>query len=74
MATIPLSGVISYAASKVWATYFGMGLGPEHKGRIDVLAYEPGEVATKMIKKDKEDAGTIMPDSAAEVCFRDISI
>ena len=74
MANIPLSGVISYAASKAWASYFGVGLGPEHKGRIDVLTYEPGEVATKMIKKDKADATTIMPNTAIDVCFRDIGI
>jgi len=74
MASLPMSGLISYCSSKIWATYFGMGLGPEHKDRIDVMAYEPGGVATKLLGTDKTDAVTISTKAAADVCFRDIGI
>ena len=49
MSIMPISGVLSYSSSKIFASYFGQGLGPELKGKVDVMAYEPAGVATKMI-------------------------
>lgn len=42
--------------------------------RIDIMSYNPSEIATKMIMKDKSQVGggTISVETAVEVCFRDV--
>jgi hypothetical protein len=42
--------------------------------RIDIMSYNPAEIATKMIMKDKSQVGggTISVETAVEVCFRDV--
>ena len=74
MSTMPMSGVTSYCSSKIFASYFGMGLNPEVKDKVDVIVYEPGGVATKMIGVTESNTFTILPSMAADVCFRDIGI
>ena len=59
MATLPIAGVASYCSTKICATYFGRALGPELQGKIDVIAYEPGGVATKMIGDQANDPSCI---------------
>ena len=49
MATLPISGVSSYCCSKICVTYFGRAMAGELDGKVDVIAYEPGGVATKLI-------------------------
>ena len=49
LATIPLSGVTTYCASKVFDSYLAEGLNMEYKKAIDIMSYQPGGVATKMI-------------------------
>ena len=40
--------------------------------KVDVLSYQAGEVATKMIRRTNKDSRTILPNEAADVCFRDL--
>ena len=44
--------------------------------KIDVLSFNPGEVATKLIYKDKSQAGgSIIPvEKAVDCCFRDVGL
>lgn len=74
MSNRPMSGTLTYSSSKIYASYFGHGLGPELDGKIDVMAYEPGGVATKMINNTdgSTDCVTILPKMAADTCFRDL--
>jgi len=51
----PLPGGLSYSASKVFAVYFAKALHWELKGRVDVLAWKPGYVSTKMTNQKKVD-------------------
>lgn len=76
MSTAPYSGLIPYSSSKIFASYFGHALGPELAGKADVIVYEPGGVATKMIRQadGQGDCVTIVPAMSADVCFRDIGI
>jgi len=72
----PLPGVATYSASKIFVNYMAEALFTEHKNEIDVLAYCPLYVVTKMVEKwkTKIDQETITADHAAEVCFRDLGI
>ena len=69
-----MSGVMSYCASKVFATYFAMGLNPELRNKVDVIAYEPGGIATKMMGMSEPSGPYIAPEEAANQPFRDIGM
>lgn len=69
---IPISGAMSYCATKRFATYVGEALHQELKDAVDIICYQPGDVATKMINKTKASMSTILPEMSADVCFRDI--
>lgn len=69
---MPLSGVITYAATKIFASFMCLGLHYEHEGKVDIMAYEPAGVATKMIGTDATDCATISAEKAANTCFRDM--
>lgn len=47
----PTGGVLTYSATKSLASFIGVGLSYELEGKVDVIAWEAGEVATKMSKK-----------------------
>lgn len=74
LATVPLSGVTCYCATKVFDTFMAEALSVELKEKIDVISYQPAGVATKMIGETKASCGTIMPSMAADTCFRDIGL
>lgn len=77
MSVLPLSGVTSYCATKIFASYVGEALNMEYKDKVDVMSYQPGGVATKMIDKAEQKKGTmdvIMPEMSATTCFRDLGI
>jgi short-subunit dehydrogenase len=61
----------TYSANKGFATMFTMGINPEVAGKIDVMAYEPGGLATKMLGRGPNPA-VITPEDAAESAFQDI--
>jgi len=65
-----------YCATKIFCNYIAQALFIEHRNEVDVLAYTPGFVATKLIKelKTKADSETISAEYAADVCFRDLGI
>lgn len=68
----PVSGTITYSATKSFASFIAEGLNHELKEKIDFLSYQAGEVTTKMLNRFKTDARTISTDRAAQVCFRDL--
>lgn len=68
----PMSGTITYCATKSFASYIAEGLNYELLGKVDVMTYTPGGVATKMLGKKTTDAGTISTTMAADTCFRDL--
>lgn len=69
-----VAGITTYNATKSFDAFMAEGLNYELKGKVDVIAYKPAGVATKMIKEDKPSLFTIMPDKAANKCFRDLGI
>ena len=73
-ASRPISGSITYSATKTFASFIAEGLNHELKEKIDFLSYQAGEVTTKMIYRYKTDARTISTatNRAAQVCFRDL--
>ena len=67
--------LLVYSTCKRFVSHLAIGLNFElEEHQIDVLAYNPSGVATKMAMKDKQDASwaVITPERAAEVCFRDL--
>lgn len=46
--TRPIPGNLIYSASKVFTTYLGRALYWELKDKVDVLAWTPGYISTKM--------------------------
>jgi len=48
-ATMPVCGVLTYSASKAFASFISQGLNFELKDKkIDVMDYQAGNVATKL--------------------------
>lgn len=62
---------IVYSATKSLARFLAIGLSYELDGKVDVLSWDCGEVATKMTKK-KAGCLTLSPYGAAEGIFKDI--
>lgn len=71
-ARIPMSAIISYCATKIFATYMCEGIHHEVAGKVDVISYEPAGVATKMIGRSKTDIATISPEAAVNGLCRDV--
>jgi short-subunit dehydrogenase len=68
----PVGGAsIVYSATKSLASFLAVGLSYELEAKIDVLAWEAGEVATKMSKR-KAGGFVLSVDSAVRGMFRDI--
>jgi len=62
---------IVYSATKSLASFLAIGLSYELEGKVDVLAWECGEVATKMTKK--RPGGLVLgPHDAVRAMLRDI--
>lgn len=53
LGTLPLSGTITYSASKSFVSFLAQGLNYELKNKVDVISFEPGEVETKMLSGHK---------------------
>lgn len=70
----PMPASIAYSAQKRFATFLSQGMSMEYGQKIDILSYNPAEVATKLIHKDKSQEGgaTISVQKAVETCFRDV--
>lgn len=49
----PFASVITYSAQKSFVTFLTRGMALEMGKKIDVLSFNPAEVATKLIKKDE---------------------
>lgn len=73
-ATLVFPCGVPYCMSKTFVTYLAEGLNYELKDKIDVLSYNPGEVATKLVMREKHqtDAGAISVERASSSCFRDL--
>lgn len=72
MRPIPMS--VAYSAQKIFVTYLTRGMALEMGHKIDLLSFNPAEVATKLIFKDKSQAGgtIVTVDKAVKSCFRDM--
>ena len=68
----PISGTMVYSAAKSFSSFLGEAISFECKGRIDVMTYQAGEVATKLLKKTKTDSRNITPEMASRCCLRDV--
>ena len=68
----PCPGFLTYSAVKQLAAFLAEGLRIELAGKVEVMNYSPGNVATKLISKTKADSITNMPDRAVQACFRDL--
>lgn len=73
---LPTCAVGTYSASKIFVNHIAEALYTEHKDEIDVLAYCPHYVVTKMAARWQSEVNskTISAEYAAEVCFRDLGI
>ena len=65
LAERPLAGTLTYSVCKSFAGYIGEGLNFELNGKVDVINYQAGEVATKLLRRFETDSRTITPDIAA---------
>lgn len=74
LGSIPIAGWAAYSSAKSFASFLGQCLNFELEGKIDVMSYQAGEVATKLLGKFKTDMRTITPDTAAKSCLRDLGI
>lgn len=72
LGTFPVPGLIPYSASKSFASYVGQALHVELKHRnVDVLSFECGAVATKLLG-DIKGFGVIKAPQATWGCLRDL--
>jgi short-subunit dehydrogenase len=73
---MPAPGNLIYSATKTFASYLGEGLFYEFEGKVDVIAYNPSFVTTKMTIEDPNHGGVgyISPEVAAEMAFRDLGV
>ena len=67
LGAIPVSGTITYSATKSFASFVAEGLNYELKGKVDVMSYQAGEVTTKMLNRFKTDSRTKVQTSTAPV-------
>jgi len=65
-------GLTMYCSTKVFTTYIAECLNFEWKGKVDVMSYRPASVDTNMNPNKKNEPGFILPERAAETCFRDL--
>ena len=49
----PFPGMLTYSACKRFVSHLAQGLNFELAEKVDVMSYNPAEVATKLIMKDK---------------------
>lgn len=47
----PMGGFLTYSATKSLASFIAIGLSYELEGKVDVMAWEAGEIATKLSKR-----------------------
>lgn len=64
-------GILTYSASKSFSSYLGEGLSIELAGKVDVLSFQCGETATKLLGKRKG-FFVITPAQATSGCLRDL--
>lgn len=73
LARAPMPGFLVHSGAKSFATYLGVGLNTELKDRIDVIAYEAGQVRTKInLNDNKNDPFTVNPDVVTKPAIRDL--
>ena len=69
----PFPSVVAYSAQKSFVTFLARGMALEMGKNIDVLSFNPAEVATKLIFRDESQASgaTVTVAHAVKCCFRD---
>ena len=71
LGSVAVPGILTYSASKSFASFLGQGLNVELKDKVDVISFECGEVSTKLLGK-RSGFGVITPKKATWGCLRDI--
>lgn len=69
---IPMPGLSTYSTVKRFITHLAQCLNFEFKGKVDVTAYNPGVVTTKMSHAKAESFKIITETRAADVAFKDL--
>mmetsp|Transcript_6368 Transcript_6368/g.8259 ORF Transcript_6368/g.8259 Transcript_6368/m.8259 type:complete len:151 (-) Transcript_6368:148-600(-) len=72
MGSQPVSGIVAYTASKAFSTWFASALHFEVKDKIDVMAWECGEVATNLRPVPANNANVLTVDAATKGALRDL--
>ena len=75
--SFPVAGMLTYSSAKKFVTHLTLGLNFELEEKVDVMSFNPGGIATKLMKeisgKDVNgDPGIIEPELAVNTAFRDV--
>lgn len=72
LGAVPVSGNAAYSSSKAFSSWFAQALHFEVKDKIDVLAWECGEVSTKMRNAPANGKTILTTDQAINGALRDL--
>jgi short-subunit dehydrogenase len=61
LGSAPIPGILPYSCAKSFSSFLGEGLNIELKDKVDVLSFQCGEVATKMLGKSRRGISVITP-------------
>lgn len=53
---MPIGGMVTYCATKTFASFIAAGLNFELQGKVDVMSYEAGMVATNLLAAQMDNA------------------
>ena len=72
-AMYPFPMSVPYSSQKVFVTYLARGMNMEMCHKVDVVSFNPGGVATKLIMKEKSQVGggVVSTEHAVKCLFRD---
>jgi 17beta-estradiol 17-dehydrogenase / very-long-chain 3-oxoacyl-CoA reductase len=70
--SFPAAGMITYSASKAFASFLGQGLNYELKDSIDVMSFECGETGTKLLRRRADNYRILSPQQVTKASVRDL--
>ena len=71
LGSVPVAGILDYSCAKTFASFLAQGLSFELEGKVDCLAWQAGEVATKMLKRPPG-GSVVTTETAVKGMFKDI--
>ena len=69
---MPASGMTAYSCTKQFASFLAEGLKYELSGKVDCLALEPAQVATKMLGEEANGMDIQTPQAVVKAMFKDL--